>query len=93
MIHRIVQFALNQRFFVLMATVLMAVIGFIFAGIWYAFYRDFDDGMLDDMDRHYLYGGTEAPEAHAVEAGAWGRLFGYRAAVFTMGILRPGQKA
>ena len=59
--------------------VLMAVIGFIFAGIWYAFYRDFDNGMLDDLDRHYLYGGTEAPEAHAVEAGAWGRLFSYRA--------------
>jgi cyanate permease len=59
--------------------VLMAMISFIFAGIRYAFYRDFDDEMLDDKDRHHLYGGREATEAHAVEAGAWGRLFSYRA--------------
>ncbi|HQT76545.1 MAG: hypothetical protein B7Z80_12310, partial [Rhodospirillales bacterium 20-64-7] len=59
--------------------ILMGVVGVLFAGIWYAFYRDFDGTTLDELDRHYLYGGPDAPAAHPVEAGAWGRLFGQRA--------------
>jgi MFS family permease len=59
--------------------VLMGVVGFVVAGIWYAYYRDFDDSLLADGERHYLYGSHEAPETHPVEAGAWGRLFSQRA--------------
>jgi MFS family permease len=58
--------------------VLMAVVGFVFAGIWFAVYRDFDATRLDHADRHYLYGGQEAPAIHAVRASAWGRLFRFR---------------
>ena len=59
--------------------VLMSVIGFIFAGLWFAIYRDFDASILDHADRHYLYGGQEAPALQAVRASAWGRLFRFRA--------------
>jgi MFS family permease len=59
--------------------VLMAVGGFVFAGIWFAFYRDFDADTLDHADRHYLYGGQEAPVTHAVRFSTWGRLFRFRA--------------
>jgi MFS family permease len=59
--------------------VLMGVIGLVFAGIWFAVYRDFDASDLDHADRHYLYGGQEAPATHAVRVSAWGRLFGFRA--------------
>ena len=59
--------------------VLMAVVGIVLAGIWYAVYRDFDVETLDEMDRHYLYDGGSAPEAHPVHAAAWGRLFSFRA--------------
>jgi MFS family permease len=59
--------------------VLMAVVGLVFAGLWFAFYRDFDAGALDHADRHYLYGGQEAPATHAVRLSTWGRLFGFRA--------------
>ena len=58
--------------------VLMGVVGLVFAGIWYAVYRDFDANTLDHADRHYLYGGQEAPAIHPVRASAWGRLFGLR---------------
>ncbi len=58
--------------------VLMAVVGFVFAGIWFAVYRDFDAATLDHADRHYLYGGQEAPATHAVRASAWGSLFRFR---------------
>ena len=58
--------------------VLMALVGFVFAGIWFAVYRDFDATRLDHADRHYLYGGQEAPAIHAVRASAWARLFRFR---------------
>jgi MFS family permease len=58
--------------------VLMAVVGFVFAGIWFAVYRDFDAATLDHADRHYLYRGREAPAAPVVSASAWGRLFRFR---------------
>jgi MFS family permease len=58
--------------------VLMGVVGLVFAGIWFAVYRDFDARTLDHADRHYLYGGQEAPITHAVRARAWGRLFRFR---------------
>ncbi len=57
---------------------LMGVVGLVFAGIWFAVYRDFDASSLDHADRHYLYGGQEAPATHAVRASAWGRLFRFR---------------
>ncbi len=59
--------------------VLMGLIGFVFAVLWYAVYRDFDAADLDHADRQYLYGGQEPPAIHAVRASAWGRLFGFRA--------------
>ena len=59
--------------------VLMGLAGLVFAGIWFAVYRDFDVDTLDHADRHYLYGAQEAPVTHAVRASAWGRLFGFRA--------------
>jgi MFS family permease len=59
--------------------VLMGLVGLVFAGIWFAVYRDFDASDLDHADRHYLYGGQEAPATHAVRLSAWGRLFGFRA--------------
>jgi MFS family permease len=59
--------------------VVMAAIGFVLAGIWYAVYRDFDAETLDEMDRHYLYAGGQAPDAHPVHAAAWGKLFSFRA--------------
>lgn len=59
--------------------VLMGVLGFVLAGVWYAFYRDFDPGTLEAADKHYLYGGADAPETHAVHAGGWGKLFKFRA--------------
>jgi MFS family permease len=58
--------------------VLMGLVGLVFAGIWFAVYRDFDASELDHADRHYLYGGQEAPVTHAVRASAWGRLFRFR---------------
>jgi MFS family permease len=59
--------------------VLMGIAGVVLAIVWYAVYRDFDAADLDHDDRHYLYGGAGAPETHPVEAGAWGRLFHFRA--------------
>jgi MFS family permease len=58
--------------------VLMAVLGFLLAGVWYAVYRDFDSETLTEMDRHYLYHEGVAPEAHPVHAAAWGKLFSFR---------------
>lgn len=34
---------------------------------------------LDPADTHYLYGGKEAPVAHAMRFSIWRRLFGFRA--------------
>jgi len=59
--------------------VLMGLVGLVFAGIWFAIYRDFDAGTLDHADRRYLYGGQGAPVEHAVRASTWGRLFRFRA--------------
>jgi len=59
--------------------VLMAGVGVVLAGIWYAVYRDFDAGMLDEKDRGYLYDGGQVPETHHVHAAAWGKLFSFRA--------------
>jgi len=58
--------------------VLMAVLGFILAGIWYAVYRDLDSETLTEMDRHYLYHEGVVPEAHPVHAAAWGKLFSFQ---------------
>ena len=58
--------------------VLMAVLGFILAGIWYVVYRDFDSETLTEMDRRYLYHEGVVPEAHPVHAAAWGKLFSFR---------------
>jgi MFS family permease len=58
--------------------VLMGLVGFVFAGIWFGVYRDFDASRLDHADRHYLYGGQEVQVTHAVRASAWGRLFCFR---------------
>ncbi len=58
--------------------VLMAVLGFILAGIWYAVYRDLDSETLTEMDRHYLYHEGVVPEAHPVHATAWGKLFSFQ---------------
>lgn len=58
--------------------VLMAVLGFILAGVWYAVYRDFDSETLTEMDRHYLYHEGVAPEAHSVSVAGWGKLFSFR---------------
>ena len=57
---------------------LMAVLGFILAGIWYVVYRDFDSETLTEMDRRYLYHEGVVPEAHPVHAAAWGKLFSFR---------------
>lgn len=59
--------------------VIMAVVGFVLAAIWFSVYRDFDAQTLDEMDRHYLYTGGEIPEAQPVHAAAWGKLFSFRA--------------
>jgi len=59
--------------------VLMALVGFVFAGAWCALYRDFDPIALDHADTHYLYGEKGAPVAHAVSFSNWRRLFGFRA--------------
>jgi sugar phosphate permease len=59
--------------------ILTGIVGFIFAGIWYVVFRDFDASTLDHADIHYLYGGQEAPATHAVHVSAWGRLFRFRA--------------
>jgi MFS family permease len=59
--------------------VLMGVIGIILAAVWYTVYRDFDAETLDEMDRHYLYDGGQAPETHPVHVAAWGKLFSFRA--------------
>jgi MFS family permease len=59
--------------------VVMAAVGFVLAGVWYAVYRDFDAQTLDAMDRNYLYDGGKAPESHPVHAAAWGKLFRFRA--------------
>jgi len=58
--------------------VLMAILGFILAGVWYAVYRDFDSKTLSEMDQRYLYHDGEIPEAHPVHAAAWGKLFSFR---------------
>lgn len=58
----------------------MAVVGFVFAGIWYAMYRDFDSDRLHTDDHRYLYGeGGSAPVEHAVQVSVWRRLFRFRA--------------
>jgi MFS family permease len=59
--------------------VIMAAVGFVLAGVWYAVYRDFDAETLAADDRHYLYEGGVAPESHPVNAAAWGKLFSFRA--------------
>ena len=59
--------------------ILMALLGFVLAGVWYMVYRDFDNETLTEMDRRYLYHGGVAPEAHPVHAAAWGKLFSFRA--------------
>lgn len=59
--------------------VIMAVVGFVLAAIWFSVYRDFDAQTLDDMDRQYLYTGGEIPEAQPVHAAAWGKLFNFKA--------------
>ncbi|HVY16671.1 MAG TPA: MFS transporter [Rhodopila sp.] len=58
---------------------LMAVIGFIFAGVWYGVYRDLDADALAPNDHHYLYGEGGAPETQSLHAAGWSRLFGFRA--------------
>ena len=58
--------------------ILMALLGFALAAIWYAVYRDFDSETLDEMDRRYLYHDGIVPEAHPVHAAAWGKLFSFR---------------
>lgn len=58
--------------------ILMALLGFILAGVWYAVYRDFDSETLAELDRQYLYDGGVVPEAHPVHAAAWGKLFTFR---------------
>ena len=58
--------------------ILMAILGFILAGVWYAVYRDFDHETLTEGDRHYLYHEGVAPEVHPVHAAAWGKLFSFR---------------
>jgi MFS family permease len=59
--------------------IIMAGVGVVLAAVWYAVYRDFNAETLDEMDRHYLYAGGEAPESHPVHAAAWGKLFSFRA--------------
>jgi MFS family permease len=59
--------------------VIMAAVGLVLAGVWYAVYRDFDAETLAAEDRQYLYDGGQAPDAHPVHAAAWGKLFGFRA--------------
>ncbi|WP_158258462.1 MFS transporter [Rhodopila globiformis] len=59
--------------------VLMGIVGFILAVVWYAVYRDLDPATLDETDRAYLYDGGTAPEEHPVQLSSWGRLFGFRA--------------
>jgi MFS family permease len=58
---------------------IMAVLGFVLAGVWYAVYRDLDWEALEHEDRHYLYDNGEIPDAQPVHAAGWGRLFSFRA--------------
>jgi MFS family permease len=58
--------------------VIMAGVGIVLAGVWYAVYRDFDVETLEHGDRHYLYDDGEVPEANPVHAAAWGKLFSFR---------------
>jgi MFS family permease len=58
--------------------ILMGLVGFVFAGIWWAMYRDFDAGSLAAEDRQYLYGEDAPPVHHHVRFSAWVRLFRFR---------------
>ncbi|HEY4172918.1 MAG TPA: MFS transporter [Rhodopila sp.] len=58
---------------------IMAVVGFVLAAVWFSVYRDFNAETLDEMDRHYLYTGGEIPEAQPVRAADWGKLFSFKA--------------
>ena len=58
--------------------VLMGIVGFLFAAIWWSLYRDFDAERLDTPDRQYLYGADDAPAAHPVQLAAWMKLFRHR---------------
>lgn len=58
--------------------VLMGIIGFLFAAIWWSLYRDFAGVELDETDRQYLYGADSAPVAHPVRLSGWLGLFKFR---------------
>jgi MFS family permease len=58
--------------------VLMGIVGFFFAAVWWSVYRDFNNAQLDSNDRQYLYG-TETPrDASPVRFAGWIRLFKFR---------------
>jgi MFS family permease len=58
--------------------VLMGLVGFVFAGIWWVMYRDFDADSLAAEDLEYLYDGGAPPVPHPVRFSAWARLFQFR---------------
>jgi sugar phosphate permease len=58
--------------------ILMGIVGFLFAALWWTVYRDFRDVELDAPDRRYLYGAEAEPTAHPVRFSAWLKLFRFR---------------
>ncbi len=58
--------------------VLMAIVGFILAGVWYAVYRDFDSETLTEMDRNICITRAWRPRRIRCSVAAWGKLFSFR---------------
>lgn len=58
--------------------VLIGIVGFFFAAVWWSVYHDFDSTQLDAQDRQYLYGTDTARASSPVRLAGWTGLFKFR---------------